>query len=662
MYKFLTIFFPFVFTVTSVAAQPYFDNLHLQYKNAKDDTSKVLALCALARYHEYIRSDSNIYYVRKAIDLSQKINYPFGKFVARRSMFFAVNLRANYTKALEIALENLRIAGELKTDRLYYMALIHLNLALVNREMGNQQNQINETQQAFLLQEKSGSIDGDFWGAFSNKALSYLTSQPDSAVFYAHKGYELAKLPSTQKQYMCLATAMLGDVYTALRNYPSARQYYSEALQQCMLYNNVYIEARIFRDLARLFNKMGSLDSCLHFAQLSLKLCQEYNFGDYASNVGQLLAGLYESQHKPDSALKYIKVMQAARDSIFSQANIQQFQLLIFDDEQKQREMNLARERFQNQLKLYGLLSIVSVFILLTIILYRTNRQRKKAYLLLRNQKQQTDSQKQKAEDALEELKTAQNQLIQSEKMASLGELMAGIAHEIQNPLNFVNNFSEVNKELIDEASQAIVAGNPDEAKESLSLIRENEEKISHHGKRADAIVKGMLQHSRASTGQKESTDINALADEYLRLSYLGLRAKDKSFNATIQTNFDSTIGEINIVPQDIGRVLLNLYNNAFYSIAEKKKQQPEGYEPAVLVSTKKISNKIEISVRDNGMGVPKKVSDKIFQPFFTTKPAGQGTGLGLSLSYDIIKAHGGEIKMNTRGDEFTEFIVLIPG
>jgi len=263
--------------------------------------------------------------------------------------------------------------------------------------------------------------------------------------------------------------------------------------------------------------------------------------------------------------------------------------------------------------------------------------------------------------NSLEELKSTQAQLIQQEKMASLGELTAGIAHEIQNPLNFVNNFSEVNKEMIDEAAEEIDNGNYDEVKNILNDIKDNSEKINHHGKRADAIVKGMLQHSRASTGKKEPTDINALADEYLRLSFHGMRAKDKSFNAEIKTDFDASIGKINVVPQDIGRVLINLFNNAFYAIGERRKVEGERYVPAVTVITQKLNDKIEIKVADNGTGIPQKVVDKIFQPFFTTKPTGQGTGLGLSLSYDIIKAHGGEIKVESKEGEGSEFIILLP-
>jgi two-component system NtrC family sensor kinase len=245
--------------------------------------------------------------------------------------------------------------------------------------------------------------------------------------------------------------------------------------------------------------------------------------------------------------------------------------------------------------------------------------------------------------------------------MASLGELTAGIAHEIQNPLNFVNNFSEVNRELIEELKVEAKSGHNNEVITIADDISANEEKIIHHGKRADAIVKGMLQHSRSSTGVREPTDINALADEYLRLSYHGLRAKDKDFNAIMKTDFDGSIGKINIIPQDIGRVLLNLYNNAFYAVSEKKKQQPDGYEPIVSVTTKRKDNLLLLTVKDNGSGIPQKVVDKIFQPFFTTKPTGEGTGLGLSLSYDIIKAHGGEIKVNTIEGEFTDFVIQLP-
>jgi signal transduction histidine kinase len=269
---------------------------------------------------------------------------------------------------------------------------------------------------------------------------------------------------------------------------------------------------------------------------------------------------------------------------------------------------------------------------------------------------------KKRTEKALNDLKAAQSQLIQSEKMASLGELTAGIAHEIQNPLNFVNNFSELNAELIDELNTEMEKGNIEDARVIAQSILENEQKINHHGKRADAIVKGMLMHSRSSSGQKELTNINALADEYFRLSYHGLRARDKSFNALMKTEFDEQVGEMNVIPGELGRVILNLITNAFYAVAEKNRNQKKGFEPTVTVSTRKYNDHVEIRVKDNGDGIPENVLDKIFQPFFTTKPTGQGTGLGLSMSYDIItKAHGGKLEAETKNGEGAAFIIQLP-
>ncbi|MEO7313568.1 MAG: ATP-binding protein [Ginsengibacter sp.] len=290
--------------------------------------------------------------------------------------------------------------------------------------------------------------------------------------------------------------------------------------------------------------------------------------------------------------------------------------------------------------------------------------------------------QKEELIQTLDELKSTQSQLIQSEKMASLGELTAGIAHEIQNPLNFVNNFSDVNRDLLAEMKDALAKGDGEEAIQIANDVIMNEEKINHHGKRADAIVKGMLQHSRSSSGVKELTDINALVDEFLRLAYHGLRAKDKSFNATLHTDFDDSIGKIKLMPQEIGRVVLNLITNAFYTVTEKKRSIlsvtnvsgkkgdsniPANYEPTVWVKTfrnpptDERDADVVISIRDNGNGIPQKNLDKIFQPFFTTKPTGEGTGLGLSISYDIIKVHDGLLKVETKAGEFTEFKIYLP-
>ena len=277
-------------------------------------------------------------------------------------------------------------------------------------------------------------------------------------------------------------------------------------------------------------------------------------------------------------------------------------------------------------------------------------------------QKEEIETQRDNLEKAFTELKTTQNQLVQSEKMASLGELTAGIAHEIQNPLNFVNNFSEVNTEMIDELEAELKSGNLKEALAIAADIKQNEQKINHHGKRADSIVKGMLQHSKSGSGSKEPTNVNNLADEFMRLAYHGLRSKDKSFNAEMNTHFDPHLPMVNAVSQDIGRVLLNLLNNAFYAVNQKQKTTVSGYNPEVSVSTAFENGNVIIKVKDNGNGIPDAIKDKIMQPFFTTKPTGEGTGLGLSLTYDmVVKGHGGSIVVDTKEGEFTEFIIKLP-
>jgi signal transduction histidine kinase len=322
----------------------------------------------------------------------------------------------------------------------------------------------------------------------------------------------------------------------------------------------------------------------------------------------------------------------------------------------------LNQEKKQQYIFMAGTLGVVVVIGIMLVVLVRNNRQKQKANTLLSKQKRIIEEQRDETNKALADLQLTQKQLIQSEKMASLGELTAGIAHEIQNPLNFVNNFSEVSMELLDEMSQQLVNGNTSDAIELANDVKDNLEKIRHHGRRADGIVKGMLQHSRASSNTKEPTDINKLADEYLRLAYHGLRAKDKSFNTELVTKFDATLPLVNVVPQDFGRVLLNLFTNAFYAVQQKQKLTSEPFKPEVTLTTYTKGGQVFVVVKDNGDGISESIKDKIMQPFFTTKPTGEGTGLGLSMSYDIVvKGHGGDINVETKGGEYTEFIVALP-
>lgn len=472
-------------------------------------------------------------------------------------------------------------------------------------------------------------------------------NMPDSGLIYAQMAVDYSHEANNPK-LIAQALATLGENYITKKEYDSAIPLIKKSLSISKpLINDTYNLTWVLNDFAQVFLETNRNDSARHYARQAIDLAGEKEYKDQLLRAYKYMYKSYEATDTRDSVYKYFKLAIDTKDSLFSDEKSREIQAINFREQIRQQEAEQSKIQLQNKIRTYAMLAGLAVFSIIAFILYRNNSQKQKANMVL--------------ETALSNLKSAQTQLIQSEKMAALGELTAGIAHEIQNPLNFVNNFSEVNAELMDELEQEADLGNLQAVKTIAKNIKANEEKINHHGKRADTIVKGMLQHSRASSGQKEPIDINALCDEYLRLSYHGFRAKDKSFNATLTTTYDETIGNISIIPQDMGSVILNLINNAFYAVAEKKKQLEGGYEPYVWISTQKSDGKVLISVKDNGNGIPQKILDKIFQPFFTTKPTGQGTGLGLSLSYDMVKAHGGELKVETKEGEGAEFLIWLP-
>lgn len=384
-------------------------------------------------------------------------------------------------------------------------------------------------------------------------------------------------------------------------------------------------------------------------------------------DINKALSNDFAKKGNYAEAYKYYQQYTAYKDSLLLEgtsrrlASLQYKQNLLKKESEiklltKDRQLRDQAAKRQLQL-MFALFAFIALLVTVLIILSRNNGLRKKVNLELNEQKEEL-------QQALSELKTTQEQLIQSEKMASLGELTAGIAHEIQNPLNFVNNFSEVSAELVRELIEDRQKKRIDEEAETelISDIEQNLQKITEHGKRASSIIKSMLEHSRSKSGQKEPTNLNAVVEEYLKLSYHGMRAKDASFECKLTTSLDSSVGKASIIPQEIGRVLLNIFNNAFYATQQRKKEGVSGYEPLLTVKTWKEGKQINILIRDNGAGVPESVKQKIFQPFFTTKPTGQGTGLGLSLSYDVItKGHGGKINVESEENSFTEFTLTLP-
>ena len=629
-----------------------------------NDTLRMAANRELSLFYLDINSDSAIYYIEKDLPLARKLGLKLWEADALDLLGIISSNQGNYVKAIKSINEAFHIvenkecekniwniskftnSGVPEYARLSMLGAIHSDVAGMYRRTGNFDKELNTIEECIkiatmindntLLSQAYRGLGGKFF--YENRL--------DSALVLFRKSLAYAELAGYNK-YKSNNYNLIGRIYLKQNQNELALENFLNGLQSAReQYNNSSI-GETYVLMSNYYAQVDKNDSALYYARLGLVTSQNTGRLNNIISAYTSLVRIYKNHNRADSALVYLELANAAKDSMLGMEKIKQFQNIGFDEQLRLQELEKENLQTKSKIRVYSLLGGLGILLIVAFLLYRNNRQKQKTNKVL--------------ETTLSNLKNTQSQLIQSEKMASLGELTAGIAHEIQNPLNFVNNFSEVSNELIDELNEELNKGDIREAKVISSNIKQNLEKINHHGKRADAIVKGMLQHSRSSTGQKEPTDINALCDEYLRLSYHGLRAKDKSFNATTKTEFDASIGNINIISQDIGRVILNLINNAFYAVDEKKKQNLNGYEPTVSVSTKKTNGKVEIKVADNGNGIPQKVLDKIFQPFFTTKPTGQGTGLGLSLSYDIVKAHGGELKVETEEGKGSAFIIKLP-
>lgn len=834
---FIRLFLLLLIPALSNAQSKTIDSLQQLLKTETKDTSRARLLSHLSFAYMYSKPDTALLLAQQGLSLSKKEGYAKGESMSLNVIAGVFLATGNYPKALEAFLQSLKISESIGEKA--QVAIANGNIGVVYGSQGDYRKSLNYTFK-YLAGGKSLGKKTSVAGALINLGDSYeKLNMLDSAKYYTIQAYNLSKQLNYRSR-IGLALNNLGNIYSkmgesaaAMHSYKSAIPYFIEVKMDATL-------CETYLGMAKLFKKSGNADSSLYYAKHSLEIAQKEGYPEYVLSASSFLSGYYASIHNVDSAYAYQSAAVVAKDSLFSQDKQRALQSLSFDEATRQQQMQDAKEEAKTQMKFNALLGGLFTLLLVAFILFRNNRQKRKANVLLQQQKEEISSKaqelaKQKSDvEQLEEigkkitsslsvediigtvynnvnslmdakvfgigiyndetrridfpatyengqvlpsysngieennrlsvscfnegkeivmgnldeqhkdymqkiptpvagaqavsliylplmakgkklgvitvqsfqpdaysdyhlymlrniaiyasialenaasytqlnqsmhhLKETQMQLIQAEKMASLGELTAGIAHEIQNPLNFVNNFSDVNAELLSEMKQELVKGNQEEVLAIADDVIENEQKINHHGKRADAIVKGMLQHSRKSSGEKELTDINALADEYLRLSYHGLRAKDKSFNALTKTDFDPSVGKVDVIPQEIGRVFLNLFNNAFYAIGERQKAESQkqngqrtNYQPTVFVKTQKCDSKINIQVSDNGNGIPQKVLDKIFQPFYTTKPTGQGTGLGLSLSYDIIKVHHGTIKVETKEGEGSAFIVEIP-
>ena len=653
--KVLCAFLLFVIIINSGLSQPSgiyrnVDSLQQLLGSAIPDTTRVNLLIELANSYLLSDPEKGKAAAFEALSLARELNYIDGQIGSLSSLSFGHSITGEWAKGLDLAFQGIQLAKDHKPGAENNFAGV---VAVAYQKQKDYKKILEWTLKPIHSKNFSGYLL-QRWALTMMSAVGFMeTGSIDSAFHYAVESIEIAKKQSLPEAMVGYSYGVMGYIHLKDNQFDSSRVYFQRAKNIMEKGGNRFSVQEMNRDLATLYSIVNQKDSVHKYATLAYAEASKINNPLVVQDVTALLANYYEPVDK-SKALYYLRISTVIKDSLSTVEKANQVYQLEWEERRKEAEIENAIIANESKIRQNALLGSLTTVILIAAVVFYNNRQKQKANRMLASQKAELES-------TLINLKATQSQLVQSEKMASLGELTAGIAHEIQNPLNFVNNFSEVTNELIDEMLEETHKGNVDEAKRIANDVKENLRKVSHHGKRADGIVKSMLQHTQTSAGQKELTDINQLCEEYLRLSYHGLRAKNKSFIARFETRFDPTVGKINIVQQEIGRVILNLVNNAFYSINEKRQRSAPDFEGLVTVSTKNLRDRIEISIQDNGTGIPQSVLDKIFQPFFTTKPTGQGTGLGLSLSYDIVKAHGGELNVNTTEGKGSEFVVYLP-
>ncbi|RPA68654.1 hypothetical protein EF405_08730 [Cyclobacteriaceae bacterium YHN15] len=632
----------------------------------KRDSVQVIQWVETGTSYFFTNSDSCVYYMFKALDLSRSINYDYGISIALYRLAESYRLTGDFVNALHFgfqALEHYRLIQDLDGEFAVISSIGSLYLDLsdyrkaldylkqIEKQFNNQESfRLNLSNIRFVWTTIGGCYQG----------LGLL----DSAYMYHKKALEDPDMEFDQTPVQALTLRRMADVRVLQGEKAEALSLYRKALETAASkgLTNYLDMGNVLNGKAAIYKSLDQQDSAIYFAKMAYRKAREINRRLSVLVSSKLLSSIYREKDQKDSALFYQDIVVALSDSLYGLPKHRELQLMVLH-QQEEYQNNIRLEAAQKERRrILMLLSVLLVFVIVSFLLYRNYRSERLA--------------QQKIAQSYQKLQSTQAQLIQSEKMASLGELTAGIAHEIQNPLNFVNNFSEVSSELIEEVketrakSRALRQSSGTEITteeqledEILEDIKQNLEKINHHGKRADAIVKGMLEHSRTSSGEKELTDINSLAGEYLNLAYQSFKSKNEGVDIKLITDLDPTIPKIELVRADIGKVLLNILNNAFYAVTSSR-HGGQAFEiqelPKVTIKTKNLGNTIQISISDNGPGIPDAIKDKIFQPFFTTKPTGQGTGLGLSLSYDIVKAHGGDLRLETEEGKGSKFTILL--
>jgi signal transduction histidine kinase len=619
----------------------YRDSLKSQLFLADQDSTLVQLLNSLAESYWVSEYDSGIFYARNGLLIARKINYPTGEINSLLTLSLVSSVIGDVIKGYEYSSMAIKLSKEVENEQLLSKSYTAFGQALSSS--GRFRESINAIKKAIVLKS---SDEFQLMNNYAQLSDCYTKLDLlDSANFFAQKVSQILKTDQINPSY---PLRIVANMHQRLDNRKQALSHYRRAEKSAHNYSNEVSLSLLYLDLSQFYLAIEKSDSTFYYADQALKSAKKSRSIEVIIKVSEYLSELYVPIDT-QIALSYANDGKAARDSL--KLILQEQSIKSFTDfDQKLKELEIQQTRNELRAKIKQNTFIGSTFTLLVIAfaLYRNNRIKQRG--------------KKRVEKAYDKLKTAQQKLIHAEKMASLGEITAGIAHEIQNPLNFVNNFSDLNSELLTELEEVIASGETDEIKHLIGDLKDNEKKITHHGKRAEEIVKSMLRHSRTGESEKEVTDINALADECLSLSYHGIRAKTKQFRADFELVSDPRLPKIQAIRQDIGRVLLNLINNAFYAVTEKTKTAGDEFIPSVKVITQSEQDEIVIIVKDNGTGIPRDIREKIFQPFFTTKATGEGTGLGLSMSHEIItQGHGGTIKVESEEGKGTTFIFKLP-
>jgi two-component system NtrC family sensor kinase len=636
------------------ANQKSIDSLIRILPSLPQDTNRVINLHLLARMTTMNNAIQAAKYAQEGYILAQKLDFKKGEILCMQAQVWFSMGTSDWVKGTELCYKGINLSEKYQPlEALFFYCMMALML--------EQQNEITKPLE-WILKSKNhplfarASVEKVQWITLLRLSSLYAKlNQLDSAFYYAQKSYHLG-MNHNMGGHPGWSLTNMGKVEGERRHFTEAIDYLQQAILLFKQNEYQYPVHDTQYEIAKVYDKMNLSDSAIHYATLAFEDAKTSDKLLLIKNTSALLATIFENINIK-KAYEYLKISNETEGILMNADKIKQLEQVEYKEQQRLTDLQSAEIAYNNKIRQNTLFGISGTFVLLALLLWRNNQVKQKTNTLLQEQKEEI-------RQTLKDLKATQTQLIQKEKLASLGELTAGIAHEIQNPLNFVNNFSELSVDLANELDDEM--NKPELDRDLISDLtkdlKSNQEKINHHGKRASSIVKGMLEHSKASTGEREWTDINQLADEYLRLAYHGLRAKNQNFNCDYELITDGHLPKIEVVPQEIGKVLLNLINNSFYAVNERKKQENFDYQPKVTVSTKALDNHLEIRVKDNGTGMTEATKAKIFQPFFTTKPTGEGTGLGLSLAYDIVtKGHGGTLEVFSTEGVGSEFIITLP-